>query len=300
MATTAITAPAITGEMVSARLSAQEVLGDRFDERGTFAYGGRSMVFFSERAVLKVYTRRWSNPAHWAQRLARELAGLKLAGGLADLTVPEVRGHHHETEGLAWIAYARLADGKTGEERPPLASTGDLLAATLARLHSPRGPMLADLPPFVRRVRDMDVAYPDPHRARARLTAALVPIEERHRGACVPGFVHGDYSSRNVLMAPGHLPGVIDFEGCGLGCVYEDLATLITADCLLGSHDEQALLTAYAHHAQLLGAPAPDRLHVAFHIAYYLRWVLRWAVDFDKLLAMRISAITPRVLGTLT
>lgn len=285
-------------EIEAALRAARDELGLRFEGAGTMGYGNRALLFLAEDAVLKLYVGIRPGTGFWEQRLARERTGLRLAAGLAGMDVPVFLGHGGAPGTPCWIAYSRLRGGKADEESPDDVAVTDALAFAAARLHSLPIPG-RELPPFRRVVRDLDPARPDAHVGRARLTAALAAAEPAARRACVSGVVHGDYSSHNVLIGAGRRPGVLDFEGCGVGCVYEDLATLVIQDGLLGGRGEQPLVAAYARFAAEHGAPAPDRGHLYFHVAYYLRWVLQWAVDYDKQLAWRFSALIPKVLGVL-
>jgi hypothetical protein len=111
-----------------------------------------------------------------------------------------------------------------------------------------------------------------------------------------------DFSARNVLLAADQSPGLIDFEGCGLGCRYEDLATLVMQDGLLGDRDIRGLLAGYTAERAGLGHADPevDRLHLLFHLAWRARWILQWAVEIDPPLASQVTVLTPRLLAGLT
>ena len=277
-----------------ARLTAETALGTRFDRDALVGYGGRSLVFLGTGAVLKVYTHRWSD------RSAREVAGLRLAVTAPGLRIPRVLGHDDVPGALAWVACTRLAGTGADHEQPPAEATTGLLGAVAARLHAVPRAALGELPEFGRRIRDLAGGDTDARLEGDRLTAALAGAEAGHRAECVPGFVHGDYSGRNVLLTAGADPAVIDFEGCGRGCVYEDLANLVVQDGLLGGRGEQQLIAAYARERSALGTGIElNRTHLYFHIARYLRWVLQWAVEIDQPLAARVTALAPAVLQIL-
>jgi len=292
-------APAVLpAAAVEAALGAVEArLGLRFEGEGLVGYGSRALLFLSAQAALKLYVGIRPGTGFWEQRLARERTGLALAGALPDLDVPTLLGDGGAPGTPCWIAYSRLSGAKADGEPPGCAAAADALALAAARLHGL--PVSRELPAFRRVVRDLDPRRPDPHPGRARLTELLARIEPAARAECGSGFVHGDYSSFNLLLGPGHRPGVLDFEGCGVGCRDEDLATLVIQDGLLGGRGERRLLAAYARYAADHGAAPVDRRHLYFHVAYYLRWVLQWAVPHDPWLAARFSALIPRVVQVL-
>jgi glycosyltransferase involved in cell wall biosynthesis/aminoglycoside phosphotransferase len=278
-----------------ARLAAESALDTPFDADGLTGFGGRSVVFFAPHAVLKVYTHRWSD------RLRRELAGLKLAGGLAGMRVPVVLGHDDVAGALAWVALTRLEGTMATQARWAGAQATELIGRLAARLHSAPAAALTGLPDYRRNVRDLPTEYPAAFLAGTRLEQALTGARRRSRQECVRGFVHGDFSSRNILLTEDHAPGVIDFEGCGAGCVYDDLATLYTKEVLLGERDGAALLAGYADELTALGGPHAglDEGHLYVHIASYARWVLQWAPATDPEFTARVIGLAPGILARL-
>jgi Predicted aminoglycoside phosphotransferase len=247
------------------------------------------MVFLSRTAVLKIYTHR---PA---ERARREIIGLRIAGQVSGLRVPEVLGNDNVEGALSWVAATRL-DGTTPDDTHNQNETR-MLGEVAARIHSLPLDVLTELPAFGRNIRPLGE---DAHPVRARLSAALATTEPVQRALCVTGFVHGDYSARNLLLAPGLPPGVIDFEGCGAGCVYEDLTNLYVQNCLIDGRNAPAALAGYSEEKARLGlAASVDARHLLWHVARYFRWVLQWAVEIDTALADQVTALAPGVLDVL-
>ncbi|MDX2710048.1 hypothetical protein PV350_45790, partial [Streptomyces sp. PA03-6a] len=87
----------LASEIDCARQAAESALDTLFDHDAIVGYGGRSIVFLSKTAVLKIYTHR---PAERAQR---ETTGLTLASQATGLRVPEVLGHDTVEGALAWV-----------------------------------------------------------------------------------------------------------------------------------------------------------------------------------------------------
>ncbi|MGH3536817.1 MAG: phosphotransferase [Pseudonocardiaceae bacterium] len=279
-----------------ARLAAESALDTVFADRAIVGYGGRSMVFLAPETVLKIYTHRPS------ERLQREITGLTLAARAPGLRVPAVMGHDDIPGSLAWVSATRLAGTLASGPAWVDPDTTELLGRAAARLHSLPPDLLGDLPEFTRRIRDLPTIDADAYQAGTRLAEALAGVEGEHLPGCVRGFVHGDFSARNVLLAADQPPGIIDFEGCGVGCCYEDLATLVMQDGLLGDRDIRGLLAGYtAERTELRHAdPGVDQRHLLFHLAWRARWILQWAVEIDPPLAAQVTALAPRLLAGLT
>ncbi|MGH3976675.1 MAG: phosphotransferase [Pseudonocardiaceae bacterium] len=203
---------------------------------------------------------------------------------------------------LAWVSATRLAGTQAGEPAWHDPEITELLGRVAARLHSLPADVLGDLPEFTRRIRDLPASDADAYQAGTRLAEALTEAEGEHLPRCVRGFVHGDFSARNVLLAADQPPGVIDFEGCGIGCCYEDLATLVMQDGLLGDRDVRGLLAGYTAERTELSEQCPevDRRHLLFHLAWRARWIPQWAVEIDPPLASQVTALAPRLLAGLT
>ncbi|MER5869518.1 phosphotransferase [Streptomyces sp. NPDC002044] len=279
----------LASEIDCARQAAESALDTVFDHAAIVGYGGRSMVFLSKTAVLKIYTHRPT------ERARREIIGLRLCGQVPGLRVPEVVGHDDVEGALSWVAATRL-DGTAPDDIHNQDETRTL-GAVAARLHNLPVDALAGLPAFGRNIRPLDV---DAHPVRARLSAVLAKIEAVQQASCVSGFVHGDYSARNLLLTPGLPPGVIDFEGCGVGCVYEDLTNLYVQNCLIDGREAALALSCYEDEGARLGRTSGlDARHLLWHTARYFRWVLQWAVEIDTSLADQITALAPRVLVAL-
>jgi hypothetical protein len=96
------------------------------------------------------------------------------------------------------------------------------------------------------------------------------------RRVCVDGLVHGDLSSRNILLEPSLPPAIFDFEGSSHGCVYDDLAT---------QNDHGTGL---------------DEAYLYVHIVWWARWVLQWEPDFDQPFAAKIIDLAPHILRRIT
>lgn len=279
----------LASEIDCARHAAESALDTVFDQSAIVGYGGRSMVFLSKTAVLKIYTHR---PA---ERARREIIGLRLAGQVPGLRVPEVLGNNNVEGALSWVAATRL-DGTAPDDTHNQDETGTL-GEVAARLHSLPPDALTELPAFGRNIRPLDE---DAHPVRARLSAVLATTEPVQQALCVTGFVHGDYSARNLLLTPGLPPGVIDFEGCGVGCVYEDLTNLYVQNCLIDGRNAPLALAGYAEESARLGRTAGvDARHLLWHTARYFRWVLQWAFEIDTALADQVTALAPGVLNAL-
>lgn len=279
----------LASEIDCARQAAESALDTVFDHAAIVGYGGRSMVFLSKTAILKIYTHR---PA---ERAEREIAGLALAGRAAGLRVPEVLGHDSVDGALAWVSATRLDGAAPADPRDAQATA--LLGTVAARLHALPDDALTGLAPFRRNIRPLP---DDDHPVRTRLSAVLAEANPVQAAACVPGFVHGDYSARNLLLADGKDPGVIDFEGCGTGCVYDDLTNLYVQNCLIDGRDPHLALAAYHAESARLGRPVEvDTRHLLYHTARYFRWVLQWAIEIDTELADQVTVLAPRVLDAL-
>lgn len=279
----------LASEIDCARHAAESALDTVFDQAAIVGYGGRSMVFLAKTAVLKIYTHR---PA---ERARRETMGLRLAGQVPGLRVPEVLGQDDVEGALSWVAATRL-EGTTPGDIHNQAETRTL-GEIAARLHSLPAEALTGLPAFGRNIRPLGE---NAHPVQVRLSTALAATEAAQQAACVTGFVHADYSARNLLLAPGLPPGVIDFEGCGVGCVYDDLTNLYVQNCLIDGREAALALTAYEEEKALLGHPLTvDARHLLWHTARYFRWVLQWAIEIDTELADQVIALAPRVLDSL-
>lgn len=271
-------------------------------------YAGRSMVFFAPEAVLKVYTHRAR------ERADREVAGLELAQTHAPrVRVAEVLGYDDVPGGLSWVATTRLPGTHLSREQLAAGIVARRLGRLAARLHAIDAKHLDQLPNQARRIRDVPAGHPAGAEASRRLVEALEAVEPHQRPRCEPGFVHGDLSSRNVLLSDEPVTerrgdehetppvGVIDFEGSGKGCIYDDLATLVMQDGLLGAAAVGQLVGGYQDERTALGHPHPDvsRDHLALHLGWRARWILQWAVEVDPPLTEQVLALAPTLLADL-
>lgn len=295
-----------------ARLAATAALGVSFDAEVAAGYAGRSMVFFAPNAVLKVYTHRPGERAH------REVSGIDLAATHAPgVRVAEVLGHDDVPGSLSWVATTRLPGSHPSRDQLATPALARQLGRVAAHLHAIPLEYLDALPTQARRIRELPTSDPAGAEVGHRLVEALEAVEPHQRPRCERGFVHGDLSSRNVLLPSepadepadeprdefgGQRPGVIDFEGCGLGCVYDDLATLVMQDGLLGVADVDQLLAGYQDERAVLGHPHPgiDRDHLTLHLGWRARWILQWAIEIDRPLTEQVLSLTPTLLAALT
>lgn len=287
----------IVGELADdidcARLAAEATLNTTFTERAVLGYGQRSIVFLAPSTVLKVYTHRWH------ERSSREAAGLHAAAYATDLRIPEVLGHEDLSGQLSWLASTRLAGTQPDEHD---VHTTPTLGQVAARLHALPTHLVNQLSEHRRRLRELPAGNTPAHQAARALDTALNETSPAAEAQCLHGFVHGDCSSRNVLLADGQPPGVIDFEGSGAGCITEDLAAMVLHECLLGSRDRSVLLDSYDAERHRLD-PAATVIpldHLAFHLVLRARWILQWAIELDPELTEAITELTPWLLSALS
>ncbi|WP_157405327.1 phosphotransferase [Actinopolyspora halophila] len=274
------------------RLAAAAAVGTTFASHPLTGYGGRSAVYLAEQAVLKVYTHRCQERCH------REAAGLRAAAHATDLRVPEVLAHDERAGRLSWLAATRVSGTQPSQHEP---STTAILGQVAARLHSLPDELLAEMPEHHRRLRELPEGTSPTHQAARGLDAALAEAAAESEQHCVRGFVHGDCSSRNILLADDQAPGVIDVEGSGIGCCYDDLAALVLHESLLGTHDRRVLLAAYdAERRRWNSTTDPvSGDHLAYHLALRAQWILQWAIELDPELAEQVTALAPRLLASL-
>lgn len=81
-------------------------------------------------------------------------------------------------------------------------------------------------------------------------------------------FVHRDYHSRNLLLVPGHNPGIVDLQDAVFGPVTYDLASLLR-DCYIAWDDVRVREWAESHRLRLRKAGALDS-HI--DTARWQRW----------------------------
>ncbi len=276
-----------------ARVAAAAAVGTPFVAHALVGYGGRSVVYLAEQAVLKVYTHRPE------ERCAREAAGLRAAAHAVDLRVPEVLACEEQSGPVAWLAATRLS----GTQPAPQEAT-TTLGHVAARLHTLPAEHLAEMPEHRRRLRELPAGTSPAHQAASQLEAALAeadPAAEANSCTRERGFVHGDFSSRNILLAAGEHPGIIDVEGSGVGCCYDDLGALVLHESLLGTRDRRVLLAVYdAERRRLHPTSAVVRPeHLAYHLVLRARWIMQWALELDPELAEQVTTLTPWLLTAL-
>lgn len=275
-----------------ARLAAETALDLTFTDNAIVGYGQRSLVFLAESAVLKIYTHRWQ------ERASREASGLRAAAAATELRIPEVLAHDELPGHLSWLASSRLSGTQPA---PDGQDTTPILGQIAARLHTLPAQQVDELAEHRRRLRELPAGTGPMHQAARELDAALAETTPLVEQDCTRGFVHGDFSSRNVLLDDENPPGVIDFEGSGRGCCDDDLAALVLHESLLGHRDRHVLLDSYEAELTRLdpGADPVDDEHLAYHLVVRARWIMQWALDLDPDLAGEITALTPWLLQAL-
>jgi aminoglycoside phosphotransferase len=274
-----------------ARRAAEATTGIAFEQR-LVGYAERSVVYLAEHAVLKVYTHRT------AERCTREAAGLAAAAAYArNLRVPDVLAHDAAPGNLSWLVSTRLAGSQPTDQDE---HSTVLLGHVAARLHAIPTGQLGGLADHHRRLRKLPEGTSPLHQAAQRLDTALTEAGPTAEQNCRREFVHGDFSSRNVLVEPDLDPGVIDVEGSGIGCCYDDLAALLVHESLLGRRDRRLLLESYEAERRRLDVPliVQDE-YLAYHLVLRARWILQWAIDLDPELASDVAELTPWLLRVL-
>jgi glycosyltransferase involved in cell wall biosynthesis/aminoglycoside phosphotransferase len=273
-----------------ARRAAEAATGIAFEQR-LVGYAERSVVYLAEQAVLKVYTHRT------AERCTREAAGLAAAAHASHLRVPAVLAQDAGPGNLSWLVSTRLGGNQpTAQDEHSTV----LLGQVAARLHAIPARQLGELADHHRRLRELPEGTSPLHQAAQRLDSGLTeagPSAEQH---CTGGFVHGDFSSRNVLVESDLEPGVIDVEGSGIGCCYDDLAALVVHESLLGHRDRRLLLESYEAERRRLETPLVVQAeHLGYHLVLRARWILQWALDLDVELASDVAELAPWLLRVL-
>jgi aminoglycoside phosphotransferase len=273
-----------------ARRAAEAATGIAFEQR-LVGYAERSVVYLAEHTVLKVYTHRSQ------ERCTHEAAGLATAAHATDLRVPEVLAHDSGPGNLSWLVATRLA-GRQPDQQDEQSTV--LLGQVAARLHAIPTRQLGELAEHRRRLRELPEGTSPLHQAAQQLDTALTETQPSAEQHCTRGFVHGDFSSRNVLVEPDLDPGVIDVEGSGIGCYYDDLAALVVHESLLGQRDRRLLLDSYEAERRRLETPlVVHDEHLGYHLVLRTRWILQWALDLDVELASDVAELTPWLLGAL-
>lgn len=251
-----------------AKAAAEHATGASFDLPPITGYAARSYVFLSDTLALKIYTHRPED------RLYRELHGLSAAVSIQGVNAPRVVSSGHSDDAYAWLVSTRATGTTADQPQWSGPAISKVLGEVAARLH--HIPVPDNMPTFKRIV-------------PGRLLGQLATIE---RPRCTQGFVHGDYSARNVLLRSGALPTVIDFENSGIGCQYDDLATLVTRESILGQRNEEDLVRSYSAAANSF----IDDHHLYYHVGLYLAWIHLWAPKVDRQLDERVVQELPSAL----
>ncbi|NHD19574.1 MULTISPECIES: aminoglycoside phosphotransferase family protein [unclassified Actinopolyspora] len=283
-------------ELDRARRSATAAVNTTFASPPLIGLGGRSVVYLSEYAVLKVYTHRQQGSCR------REAVGIHAAAHATDLRVPEVIAHDERHGTLAWLATTRLSG-----TQPASHEATQTLGQIAARLHNVPVALLAGMPDHRRRLHELPEGTSPAHAAAGKLDSAMAEAAPAAKACCTRerGFVHGDLSSRNVLLAQGQAPGVIDLEDSGVGCFYDDLSTLVLHESLLGTRNRRVLLAAYDAERRRVNPAATvvHSEHLTYHLVLRARWILQWTIHFDPELAElaeQIIALVPWLISALT
>ncbi|NUW38687.1 phosphotransferase [Nonomuraea rhodomycinica] len=260
-----------------ARLAAQSRTGVSFPRTGSAGYKGRSVAFFADDAVLKVYTHRGED------RCSRELAGLTYAGDRCpDLNIPAPIASASLQGSLSWIVTRRITGG-------PVATWDRALAVDLGRLAARLHAEAPGSSPFRR--------SPSVRAAQSTHDAVYRSLLDKYHQSketaeCHVGFVHGDFSSRNILIAGGRISGIVDFERSGTGCRYHDLVSVYLHDGLMMNLPWRDFLAAYTAESCV----TLSHEHLEHHLAEYFCWILEWAPVVDPQLASSVGALALRFL----
>jgi glycosyltransferase involved in cell wall biosynthesis/aminoglycoside phosphotransferase len=266
-----------------ARVAAQARTGIRFPRSGSAGYNGRSMVYLADRAALKVYTH------HGADRIARETAGLAaVVAGLTGFEVPTLLAGDSPPGALSWVAVRRIPGEGAKAAETAEGHFAEQIGLLLARLHKAAGARAGALSAFHR---SPQADAPGFHPVGRRLAHLYRAAESSQK--CVDGFVHGSFSTRNVLVASGALTGIVDFERSGRGCAFHDLASAYLTDALLGSLSGPRFLSGYA--TALGRGEEVDVDHLGLHLMEYAAWILGWAPAVDPKFAAQVVALAPRL-----
>lgn len=263
-----------------ARVAAQSRTGLPFPRSGLNGYGGRSVVYLTDRAALKVYTHRGED------RKIREMEGLAAASRLPGFDVPVMLAGDSAPGALSWIACRRIPGTQAKPDEIAEMGFARDLGELLGRLHRSAAREAAGLRLF-RRSPLVDAAGSD---MTGRPMAEMYH-RAKHRYQCAEGFVHGDFSTRNVLVADGLISGIVDFERSGRGCPIQDVASVYLNDVLLGGLSGHGFLSTYP---EAVGTGEEvDMSHLGLHLLEYAAWILGWAADIDPELAAEVMHLAP-------
>ena len=205
---------------------------------------------------------------------------LRVAGMLEDVGVnaPRVLARNADDgflllTDLGSVTYlAALADGARAD-----ALYADAIEA-LVRIQARGGRHALSLPPYDERLLRFEMSlFPDWLLGR-HLSLELSPAESASLATAFDAlvanalvqpqvFVHRDYHSRNLMVCPGHNPGILDFQDAVHGALTYDLVSLLR-DCYVAWPQERVVRWALDFRRQALEAGLP----AGRDDAEFLRW----------------------------
>jgi aminoglycoside/choline kinase family phosphotransferase len=205
---------------------------------------------------------------------------LRVAGMLADVGVnaPRVLARNPDDgflllTDLGSVTYlAELADAARAD-----VLYADAIAA-LVRIQGRGQQHAPSLPPYDERLLRFEMSlFPDWLLGR-HLALELSPAESAALAASFDDlvanalgqpqvFVHRDYHSRNLMVCPGHNPGILDFQDAVHGALTYDLVSLLR-DCYVAWPQERVVRWAIDFRRQALEAGLP----VGRDEVQFLRW----------------------------
>jgi len=205
---------------------------------------------------------------------------LRVAGMLEDVGVnaPRVLARNADDgflllTDLGSVTYlAELADGARAD-----ALYADAIEA-LVRIQARGGRHAGSLPPYDERLLRFEMSlFPDWLLGR-HLALELSPAESASLAAAFDAlvanaltqprvFVHRDYHSRNLMVCPGHNPGILDFQDAVHGALTYDLVSLLR-DCYVAWPQERVVGWAL----EFRRAALAEGLAAGSDEAQFLRW----------------------------
>ncbi|MCP4087107.1 MAG: aminoglycoside phosphotransferase family protein [Actinomycetia bacterium] len=261
-------------------------------------YLGRNELFLLHDldAVVKVFH------ASAALKSAREIEVYRAVSG-ADLPVPRLLGSGHLGDGEPWVALSRMP----GQPLDVIADDGavDVAGDTGgASIWSAMGELLASLhalgtgsalPSGL--VRDYGAMYGKIERPSSLTTRALAVVE-RGRGPVPPSLVHGDFSSRNLLVegstASLTITGLFDFERAAVDDPAIDFAMFLFKNAWDRRDRYERFLAGYSS----VRDPGPDlEPRALHHLLGLLIEIEGWAIDEDPPYYRRAMEALARVLS---